>query len=299
MSPRHIMLLTITALSLAGAAPRLPAQTPIAFGQSLRVQITASSPYYPEPPDGSPGEWYVFSGQAGQVVQISLTSDAFDAVLYLLDPAGTVVRRDDDGGGHLNALIQATLPVTGQYRIFATQAWFRRLRDYYGSYVLSLTGSGAAAMAQPSAQPQPSAGAAGQNAYQQTVTNQLNAAAAQLRQRGMSPVAAPLTGTLNARGEQSLEVSLRAGARYVIFGACDQDCSDFDLRIFGPDGAMLAEDVLADDQPVLDFQARAEGRYRLVAIMASCASSPCYWGAQLFASAGGTPTPAAAPAKPR
>jgi hypothetical protein len=299
--PSNGAIAAIVPLLLAAGAGTTQAQAPlpIAFGQSLRVQITPSSPYYPEPPNGSPGEWYVFSGQAGQVVRITLTSDAFDAVLYLLDPGGTVVSRDDDGGGNLDALIQATLPVTGEYRIFATQAWFRRLRDYYGNYVLSLSGSGASAMAQPmaAAQPEPSAGAGGPNAYQQTVTNQLAGAAAQLRQRGWSPVSGPLGGTLNARAQQAVEVTLRAGA-FLIFGACDQDCSDFDLRIYGPGGALVAEDVLPDDQPVLNFQVPVEGRYRLVAVMASCANSPCYWGAQVFASAGGTPAPGP-PAKPR
>ena len=41
---------------------------------------------------------YTFTGTAGQLVAISLTSSAFDPYLYLIGPDGSVLDEDDDGG---------------------------------------------------------------------------------------------------------------------------------------------------------------------------------------------------------
>jgi type II secretory pathway pseudopilin PulG len=61
---------------------------------------------------------WVFEGQAGQTVTIR--ADAVgetDPRVRLLDPGGSVIAEDDDGGGGLNALLTATLPMSGTYTI--------------------------------------------------------------------------------------------------------------------------------------------------------------------------------------
>jgi hypothetical protein len=121
-----------------------------------------------------------------------------------------------------------------------------------------------------------------QNSYQQTVNRRLAAFAQVITPRGYAPQGPPLTGSLADDTQQGMLVSLSAGVRYVIAGACDEDCSDFDLRILAPDGAMLDEDVETDDRPVLEFTAPVTGQYRLMAMMPGCSTSPCYWGAQIF-----------------
>jgi hypothetical protein len=72
----------------------------------------------------------------------------------------------------------------------------------------------------------------------------------------------------------------------VILGVCDNDCSDVDLRLYGPDGSTVIQDLATDDHPTLNFTAPSTGNYRLEVIMATCRQSPCYYGVQLFG--GGT-----------
>jgi hypothetical protein len=48
-----------------------------------------------------------------------MTSDDFDAYLYLVGPGLERIRTDDDGAGDLNALIELTLPADGPYKIVA------------------------------------------------------------------------------------------------------------------------------------------------------------------------------------
>ena len=91
--------------------------------------------------DGSYYDAYRFSGTAGQQVAVSLSSSAFDTYLYLLNPDGSVLSTDDDGGGNLNSYIPTaggfiTLPSTGTYTIRANSF----LSNQTGNYTLSLIG---------------------------------------------------------------------------------------------------------------------------------------------------------------
>ena len=74
----------------------------------------------------------------------------------------------------------------------------------------------------------------------------------------------------------------RSGRSYIILGVCDNDCSDVDLRLYGPDGSTVIQDLATDDHPTLSFTAPSTGNYRLEVIMATCRQSPCYYGVQLF-----------------
>jgi hypothetical protein len=58
--------------------------------------------------------------QAGKKYVIRMNSPAFDTLLRLKNPAGTVVAVNDDGGVGLNAQITYVPPVSGMYRIIAT-----------------------------------------------------------------------------------------------------------------------------------------------------------------------------------
>ena len=73
------------------------------------------------------------------------------------------------------------------------------------------------------------------------------------------------------------------GNQYALMGACDNDCTDVDLKIFDQSGALLMQDIAVDDTPVLLFTANGSGRYRVQVIMATCNRSPCYYGVQLMA----------------
>jgi serine protease Do len=66
------------------------------------------------------GDEWMFSGTAGDVVTISMTSADFDTFLDLYGPTLLRVAMDDDGGGDTNSEISsAVLPATGIYTIVA------------------------------------------------------------------------------------------------------------------------------------------------------------------------------------
>jgi hypothetical protein len=60
---------------------------------------------------------YTFSATAGDVVLITLTSQEFDAYLFLYDAGGVVVAQDDDGAGDRNSRVTYIIPATGEYII--------------------------------------------------------------------------------------------------------------------------------------------------------------------------------------
>jgi hypothetical protein len=69
--------------------------------------------------DGSYYDAYTFDGQAGQRIQITMSSDELDSYLILLDPDGNSLIQNDDGGSGLDAQIVYTLPVSGRYTVYA------------------------------------------------------------------------------------------------------------------------------------------------------------------------------------
>ena len=123
--------------------------------------------------------------------------------------------------------------------------------------------------------------AAAQASYQQQIRAALRTAAG--RARGARAEGEPLIGVLNGKATESKTVNLQAGVRYAIVGVCDENCPDIDLRIWGPSGAKLAEDVQQNNTPMLEFTAPSAGRYRLAVEMVTCNANPCAWGVQLLA----------------
>ena len=121
-----------------------------------------------------------------------------------------------------------------------------------------------------------------QNTFQQQVRTYLTRAASGVVQQGYSADRDPVTGSLNGGARESMMINLTGGTRYALVGVCDNDCTDVDLRIWDPSGTKLAEDILVDDTPVLEFTATTTGQYRVSVEMATCSTNPCYWGFQVF-----------------
>ena len=121
-----------------------------------------------------------------------------------------------------------------------------------------------------------------QNAYQQQIRTQMTRHSGTVLQQGYVADRDLMMGSLNSGAREAAMINLQGGVRYKIIGVCDNDCTDVDLRIFGPDGTKLAEDILTDDVPILDLTAPVGGQYRLSVEMATCSMNPCYWGVQIF-----------------
>ncbi len=120
------------------------AVTPIAPGQSLNGNLTATSCLGQFRQGTFYAARYRLSGTAGQRVQITLTSPTLDTYMYLIGPDGRVVAEDDDAAGNLNSRIPTTgeyfgLPSTGDYIIEATSFDQRAA----GAITLAVTEAGA------------------------------------------------------------------------------------------------------------------------------------------------------------
>lgn len=68
--------------------------------------------------DGSPYEAHEIEAQAGERLDITLTSSSFDAYLMVFD-GNEKIAEDDDFGGGLDAQLYVTIPEDGTYRIVA------------------------------------------------------------------------------------------------------------------------------------------------------------------------------------
>jgi hypothetical protein len=79
---------------------------------------------------------WTFTGSAGQAITVAMNADndSFDTHLYLYDPDGREIARDDDSGPGLNSLLSCVrLPYNGRYAIHAAG-----YGDHRGSYQLTL-----------------------------------------------------------------------------------------------------------------------------------------------------------------
>ena len=65
--------------------------------------------------DGAVERWG-FDGTAGQVVRITVGSEALDTVVLLLSPSGEEFQWDDDGGFGTDSQLEAILPDAGRYQ---------------------------------------------------------------------------------------------------------------------------------------------------------------------------------------
>ncbi|HUG84186.1 MAG TPA: hypothetical protein VMM13_06455 [Euzebya sp.] len=79
---------------------------------------------------------YDYQGTAGEVVVINMRAldDEVDPLVYVLDPQGTEIGRDDDGGSFPNSRLELTLPSDGTYTIVASTFGQR-----YGQFELTLS----------------------------------------------------------------------------------------------------------------------------------------------------------------
>ena len=78
---------------------------------------------------------YDYVGTAGQRIVINVRSldDMMDPVVFVEDPAGNEIGRNDDGGDDLDSLLELTIPADGTYTVVVTSFGTR-----YGEYTITL-----------------------------------------------------------------------------------------------------------------------------------------------------------------
>jgi hypothetical protein len=96
-------------------------------------------------------------------------------------------------------------------------------------------------------------------------------------------VAGPVYGNLRDDGIATHDMTVASGVDYALIGACDNDCTDVDLKISDTAGNVIMQDIAVDDTPVLIFHSNSAGKWRVQVIMATCSRNPCYYGIQLLA----------------
>lgn len=103
-------------VGLSEAPAPLPA-APIAFGASVDGRLGSETGVNES---GVRADAYRFTGAAGQRIDATLNSHAFDAYLELFDASGQSLDQDDDGGVEgTNSRIIFTLPAAGEYTLQA------------------------------------------------------------------------------------------------------------------------------------------------------------------------------------
>lgn len=102
-------------IAFAGGAAQ--AQTPLGVGSSRTGSLAEGDSTL------SSGEFvdtFVFEGQAGQQITVSMNSGAFDSYVMVRGPAGFSEDNDDRETGDRNSQLTMRLPADGTYRIQAT-----------------------------------------------------------------------------------------------------------------------------------------------------------------------------------
>jgi len=125
--------ITIAASSLSSEAGRYELSV-TELSNDVAMNVTGSLTVdSPRGYDGTRYERHEFAGEAGQVVTILLESDSFDTVLYVSNPDGSNLARDDDGGQDNNSEAVVTLAEDGTHAIYVTG-----FSDGLGSYEVTV-----------------------------------------------------------------------------------------------------------------------------------------------------------------
>lgn len=122
------------------------------------------------------------------------------------------------------------------------------------------------------------------DSWEEQVISFLQSTEDEFESRGFSRTHEYETGTLRRGGSETIRVNLDAGVTYVVVGACDTDCDDVDLRVYGPRGTLLDSDLASDDYPVLTLTPRVSGEHTVKVTMARCDTSVCYYSVGVYGS---------------
>ena len=221
------------------------------------------------------------AGTSYQLVGVC-DNDCSDFDLRLFDPQGRMVAEDvltDD-----TPVLSVSPRRTGTYTVRAIMTSCSAEPCRYG---IGVYGSGGGFVPGPQGDQGQDQGRGGQDQWTGQVRRLLDQAAEMATRNGMRSIQQPYLGSLRTGATTSHTVQLNAGTAYSLIGVCDNDCSDFDLRLYDPRGREVASDVLTDDTPVLNVTPRFSGTYTVRAIMTACSDQPCRYGIGVYAGGNG------------
>ncbi|MDZ4702034.1 MAG: hypothetical protein SH809_20150 [Rhodothermales bacterium] len=89
-------------------------------------------------------------------------------------------------------------------------------------------------------------------------------------------------GSIHAGEDDLWTFYFDEGTEYIISAACDNDCTDIDVKILNEDGEVVQEDTKDDDQPLVAFTPKVSAGYEVEVKMYKCSEEPCYFGFGIF-----------------
>ena len=197
--------------------------------------------------------------------------DCSDIDLVIYDDNGTEV--DSDLQTDDKPLLHVIPSSNGRYRIKVSMVNCSANPCYYGVGLWS----------KPAGSSSASSSSSDGDRWEAVVRTQLNTAGQQYLNQGFTMSHEVFMGRLDDDASESLEIPLDGGTRYRLVGVCDQDCSDVDLTIYGPDGGEVDSDLENDDHPRLTVTPGTNGRYRVKVTMTTCTANPCRYGVGVWA----------------
>ena len=127
-----------------------------------------------------------------------------------------------------------------------------------------------------------------QDQWERVVRSELQRVGRASEQRGYTMATDVYQGRLDDDESTNLTVTLERGKDYVMWGVCDQDCSDIDLVIYNSDGDEVDSDLETDDKPLLHVVPSRDGRYKVKVTMVNCSADPCRYGVGLWSKPAGS-----------
>ena len=124
--------------------------------------------------------------------------------------------------------------------------------------------------------------AQGSSRWQQQISTQLTRYTDALSRQGYARSHEIKNGSLDDDESEAFTLELDGGHSYALIGVCDEDCTDVDLRLYDADGREVDSDIEVDDYPVLEVSPTRTATYRVKVIMATCSTSPCFYGVGVF-----------------
>lgn len=120
------------------------------------------------------------------------------------------------------------------------------------------------------------------NQWRGQVESYLKRAAKTLSDKGYEQTHETQIGSVADDENESFNLTLHSGTAYALVGVCDNDCSDLDLVVFDADGEQVDSDIQTDDVPIVQVSPRETQRYRVKVLMATCKTSPCWYGIGVY-----------------
>ncbi|MEZ4702035.1 MAG: hypothetical protein R2834_17005 [Rhodothermales bacterium] len=89
-------------------------------------------------------------------------------------------------------------------------------------------------------------------------------------------------GTIREGETDTWTFTFSSDDEYVVTAACDNDCSDIDVKVLTESGKVIKEDTSDDDQPIVKFEPSSTDAYQIEVKMYKCSDNPCYFGFGIF-----------------